>query len=58
MEQAKKRLTQNISIREVGEAVGFRDSRYFSDVFCKKTGYLPSQFRSALLRGEVSVEES
>ena len=58
MEQAKKLLTQNISIREVGEAVGFRDSRYFSDVFCKKTGYLPSQFRSALLRGEVSVEES
>lgn len=58
MEQAKKLLTQNLSIREVGEAVGFRDSRYFSDVFCKKTGYLPSQYRSALLRGQVSVEES
>ena len=58
MEQAKKLLAQNLSIREVGEAVGFRDARYFSDVFHKKTGYLPSQYRNALLRGEVKVEES
>lgn len=58
MDQAKKLLTRNLSIREVGEAVGFRDPRYFSDVFSKKTGYLPSQYRNALLNGEISAEES
>lgn len=56
--QAKKLLAMNLPIREVGNSVGFRDSRYFSDVFRKATGYLPSQYRNALLKGEVSLEES
>lgn len=56
--QAKKLLAKNLPIREVGYAVGFRDSRYFSDVFRKATGYLPSQYRNALLKGEVTLEES
>ena len=56
--QAKKLLAKNLPIREVGYAVGFRDSRYFSDVFRKATGYLPSQYRNALLKGEEKLEES
>lgn len=42
---AKKLLAQNVSIREIATAVGFRDAKYFSEVFYKKTGYVPSEYR-------------
>ena len=35
---------------EVAEMVGYQDSRYFSQVFRKKTGVLPSEYREWLLQ--------
>ncbi len=37
-----------LSISEVGEAVGFVSSAHFSHVFKKTTGMTPSEFRSGL----------
>ena len=52
IEQAKKLLDSNISIREIALAVGFQDTRYFSEVFYKKTGYIPSEYRRVYLAGQ------
>jgi AraC-like DNA-binding protein len=38
-------LTQNKSIAEVAEAVGYEDPYYFSRVFKKRFGYSPREFR-------------
>jgi len=35
-----------LSIKEIGVAVGYKKSRYFSDIFKKATGYLPSEYRN------------
>lgn len=48
---AKTCLAQNISIKEVAAATGFRNVKYFSEMFYKKTGYMPSEYRRALLTG-------
>ena len=55
--QAKKILRQNLSVREVAAAVGFQDAKYFSEIFVKRTGYVPSEYRRALLNGEISQED-
>ena len=47
--QALLRDTE-ISISEVGEAVGFVSSAHFSHVFRKTTGMTPSEFRSGSIR--------
>lgn len=52
IEQAKKLLDSNISIRDIALAVGFQDTRYFSEVFYKKTGYIPSDYRRVYLAGK------
>lgn len=57
MEQAQKMLAENRKVHEVATAVGFMDVKYFSAVFYKKVGYLPAEYRNAVLRGEISVEE-
>lgn len=40
----------DMSISEVGEAVGFVSSAHFSHVFRKTTGMTPSEFRSGSIR--------
>ena len=54
IDQAKKLLKTNMAVRDIAVAVGFNDSKYFSDIFYKKTGYIPSEWRRALLYGRVS----
>ncbi|WP_342561111.1 response regulator [Paenibacillus sp. FSL R7-0345] len=45
MEKAKCLLIQGISLNEVAAAVGYDERSYFSDVFKKKVGMAPSEFR-------------
>lgn len=46
MEQAKALLLQTSrSITEIGKAVGYADRRYFTKVFQRQTGMIPSEFR-------------
>jgi len=54
---AKASLAQNISIQEVAAAAGFRTVKYFGKVFYKKTGYMPSEYRRALLTGTIKQKE-
>lgn len=44
---AAKKYLQNIDLKiyEVAANVGYTDSRYFSQLFRKKTGYTPGQYR-------------
>lgn len=51
MNRAKELLAQNKKVREVAAAVGFKDTKYFSVIFEKHTGYLPSEYRRAKLQG-------
>jgi len=49
VEQAKRLLGDfSMRIYEVSEKVGYRDSRYFSQVFRKTTGMTPTEFRKHL----------
>ena len=45
--QKAKELLKNThdKIYEIAHAVGYEDTRYFSDVFCRIVGCLPSQYR-------------
>lgn len=58
MKQAQKLLAENRKVHEVAAAVGFMDVKYFSAVFYKKVGYLPAEYRSGVLRGEISEEDN
>lgn len=58
MKHAKQLLSENRKVREVAAAVGFRDVKYFSVAFEKYTGYLPSEYRHAVLRGEIPEENN
>lgn len=51
MNRAKELLAQNKKVREVAAAVGFKDTKYFSVIFEKHTGCLPSEYRKSKLRG-------
>lgn len=57
IKKAKQLLLQNVSVADIAAIVGFSDARYFGIIFHKKTGYTPSEYRRALLTGEVSQEE-
>jgi len=57
IKKAKQLLLQNVSVADIARIVGFSDARYFGIIFHKKTGYTPSEYRRALLTGEVSQEE-
>lgn len=48
---AKTSLAQNISIRKVAATAGFRNVKYFGEIFYQKTGYMPSEYRRAILTG-------
>ena len=46
MEKAKEMLcTTNETIAAIGESVGYRDSRYFSQTFTKTVGVKPALYR-------------
>ncbi len=52
IEAAKKYLQDiNLKIYEVAANVGYTDSRYFSQLFRKKTGYTPGQYREFIKLG-------
>lgn len=57
IKQAKRMLVQNVSISDIAVSVGFRDARYFSNIFQQKTGYTPSEYRRALLNEEILQED-
>ena len=46
-ENAKRLLTSDRSISQVGEEAGFVSSAHFSHVFKKMTGMTPSEYRAA-----------
>ena len=52
--KAKELLLQNATVSDIAEIVGFQNTRYFSSVFQKRTGYTPSEYRHAILSGEIT----
>jgi len=51
IEKAREYITNmDLSLKEVSEKVGFDNLSYFSSVFLKYTGCLPSSFRKSLLQ--------
>ena len=51
VEKAKELLGDyRLYIREVGEAVGYRDSNYFTKVFKRYAGVTPAEYRERLAR--------
>lgn len=57
IKQAKQMLLRNVSVSDIAVSVGFRDARYFSNIFQNKTGFTPSEYRRALLNGEITQED-
>ncbi len=49
IEKAKKMLADNCKVKDVAKQLAFHDARYFSRVFCKKVGYLPSEYQQKVL---------
>ncbi|MDT0123128.1 AraC family transcriptional regulator [Paenibacillus sp. RRE4] len=45
IEVAKKLILQGMSLQEVAVTVGYHERSYFSDVFKKKVGMSPSDFK-------------
>ena len=49
MEEAKKLLARpTVNIKDIGKAVGYGDSNYFTKVFRRYTGMSPSEYRAKL----------
>lgn len=53
IEQAKKLLLNNMTVGDVAVAVGYRDAKYFSEIFYQKTGCIPSDYKFMTLGGEI-----
>lgn len=49
IEEAKRLLSQNISIEEISNRVGFSDAHYFGRIFKKYVGFSPSKYRKSLI---------
>nr|WP_281378821.1 response regulator [Paenibacillus phyllosphaerae] len=45
MEKAKLLILQGLPLQEVAELVGYDERSYFSDVFKRRTGFTPTEFR-------------
>lgn len=55
---AKKLLKQgNLTIKEIGDKVGYSDSNYFCRIFKKNTGMTPTKYRARYCRGIVYEDE-
>lgn len=54
MSKAKNLLQSmlELTVKQVGELVGYADQNYFSRLFKQQTGLSPSQYREGYLRGE------
>lgn len=57
VKKAKELLMQNVSVSDIAGIVGFQNARYFSSIFQKRTGYTPSEYRRAVLSGEIARTE-
>lgn len=57
VKKAKELLMQNVSVSDIAGIVGFQNARYFSSIFQKRTGYTPSEYRRAVLSGEITRTE-
>lgn len=55
IEQAKKLLLNNMTVGDVAVAVGYRDAKYFSEIFYQKTGCIPSDYKFMTLSGEIPL---
>ena len=55
--KAKQLLRKNGTVSDIAKAVGFCDSRYFSNIFHKKTGYTPSEYRRMILNSKIERED-
>lgn len=58
IEKAKLLLQAQWKVTEVSPAVGFPNTKYFSQVFKKSTGLSPQQYKGAFREGRVSSESS
>lgn len=58
IEKAKEMLIQNKQVQEIASAVGYKERRYFSDVFKKTTGLTPSEFRQKMEKTIPIVNEN
>ena len=53
VEEAKKQLQQpTVNVKDVGKAVGYGDSNYFTKVFRRITGMSPTEYRTSIFREE------
>lgn len=53
VEEAKRRLKEpTANIKEIGRAVGYGDSNYFTKVFRRVTGISPTEYRTKRIRQE------
>lgn len=57
IDQAKKLLQSNMAVGDVAIAVGYRDAKYFSEIFYQKTGCFPSDYKFLTLGAETAQEE-
>lgn len=55
--KAKQLLRKSGTVSDIAKAVGFCDSRYFSNIFHKKMGCTPSEYRRMILNSEIEREE-
>ena len=53
IEKAKDLLLNNMTVGDVAVAVGYRDAKYFSEIFYQKTGCFPSDYKFMTLSGEI-----
>lgn len=58
IEQAKKLLQKNMMVSDVAAAVGYRDAKYFSEIFYEKTGCFPSDYKFLSINEVASDEEA
>lgn len=49
--RARKLLRKKLPIRDIAEAVGYQNLKYFNRIFKNKVGCLPSEYRRRLLKG-------
>ena len=52
--EAKRQLRQpTINVKDVGKAVGYADSNYFTKVFRRITGMSPTEYRLSVFQDDI-----